>query len=126
MEKLNEVKSEICELLKGTELDPMELKVGCILEHPVTKTRFKVDSNEHTDDDQIKSLVNIIGSPIREAEVLMALGEASINERYAICEDGCFMSCDEVWIGCGEEWELGKTIDQQSDETIEFLFNVLN
>ena len=79
--------------------------------------------------DKTFEIQKIIGSPIRESEVLMALGDT-----YAIDGDGIFMKLGEydtksdgfVYTNLSEPWQLGKHISSQSHEVIEFLYNVLN
>lgn len=101
MNKLQKVTDKICELLKGTELDQLET-----CEVLMGGTRF---------------------ATIREAEVLMALGGL-----YTIDGGGCIYEyCDnrgdnETYACLDVEWNLGKPLQDQSPETIEFLFNVLN
>lgn len=142
-EKLTAVTNKICELLKGTELDPMVLKIGCYVgcnEFP----RFKVSSYSEkyvygiTDSGEYASMISrqlgsfkIIGSPIREAEVLAALREAPLCNEYALDEDGYFLKREyEGWVCVSddhEKWYLGKHLDHPENKpAVEFLFNVLN
>ena len=85
-----EVEKRICELLKGTELDPM-----LHMQYEVT--------------------------PIREAEVLDALEFHDWKLGLMISSSGVICNMHE----CFAEWQLGKTLQEQSDETIQFLYLVL-
>lgn len=140
MDKLKKVTNKICELLKGTELNPMVLKNGCKIEtfhngRGVIVYDYGVSlcalsyHNMKTSSIKTFEIQKIIGSPIRESEVLMALGDT-----YAIDGDGIFMKLGEydtksdgfVYTNLSEPWQLGKHISSQSHEVIEFLYNVLN
>ena len=95
MNKLQVVTDKICELLKGTELDPI-----------------------HYD------TVNLNHGPIQEAEVLTALNKLESTVEILNC--GAIVDLDDHdVVPCGA-WLLGKTLVDQSPETIDFLFTVLN
>ncbi len=103
MNKLQIVIDKICELLKGTELDPMYQN----------------------------SMGGWMRKPIREAEVLMALEKEAVTEGYwCIITDGeiynpaGFDYPDDS--DDSPHWQLGRALSDQSPETIEFLFNCLN
>jgi hypothetical protein len=99
MERLKEVTEKICELLKDSELNPTKLT----------------------------SWSGYMTIPIREAEVLMALGESKNPNFYtAIDYSGNFIEnyCGE-YENSPHSWTLGKPLSEQSEETIEFLHQIL-
>ena len=143
-DKLKAVTDKICELLKGTELDPKKIKIGCVVKMPDDIPLLVLDITEYTvnQDMNIVTVFGndrtykytqrsfgeqcIVGSPIREAEVLMALGKVnylafSINGEGEILENEIIEGIADT----GYKWVLGKPLDQQSSETIEFLHQIL-
>lgn len=141
---MQELKNKICELLKGSDLDPMNLKVGTQLIRMFLKdvtdiiTGIRYDS-EMVDFDIITTINNdgrtyswtrrSITSHnvvLREAEVLTALGNATCDPEFALVENGRFLikQCYE-WDRAGSSWLLGKPLDEQTKETINFLKQIL-
>lgn len=146
-EKLTVVTNKICELLKGSDLDPMELKAGCIIRpyqancdyqiymmssgyfHIFATKQFKCGTKNETVKYPVSSPYDIIGSPIREAEVLAALNRVSKYDcDWMLDGDGYFNYSDQDGgiEYSAKRWQLGKPLSNQPKEVIDFLFNVLN
>ena len=137
-EKLTAVTNKICELLKGSSLDPMELRVGCYIKDIWDyEDMYVVGINERclyacNSNGQsriplpVSNSISIIGSPIREAEVLAALNSIEID--IAIMMDGellIYPLSDREFMLTGIRWQLGQPLSSQPTEVIEFLFNIL-
>lgn len=143
MSKLKEVTERICELLKGTELDPMVLKAGCVIEQDgdkgavlnLTINRRSQPSYMCFNNDIYSTpfhvrtdlLFSIIGSPIRLDEVLMALKTLLLRPvldglaKLFHDNDG-----NKALLGLMSLWQLGKPLSDQSENTINFLHTILN
>ena len=115
----------------------MELGEGCIVKyrgfHPMVIGRYEARSI--ADDGIVEingeeyEVENILGRPIRLADVLLALKDKNkLGERIAVNQDGEFIltTTKENWFFYGEKWDLkNDNLESQSEETIKFLANLL-
>lgn len=147
MNKLEQLTSKIHELLKGTVLDPMELKVGCIVFNDLfdepqlifgINDKFIYTCSTEGTKIYPKPLPkkNILGSPIKEAELFVALQILcdshedwhyeldielfGINHRHIEIARSVKESNKWDW----EKWVLGKSLNEQPEETINFLHQI--
>ena len=108
-EKLTAVTNKICELLKGSSLDPIK---ECSV-----KSQYEGVELTHKG---VK-----ITSPIREAEVLAALDKLNHGDAFIDMSGYLYYVTSDPHCEDSVLIKLGQPLSNQPTEVIEFLFNIL-